>query len=52
MSQLIRLIFALFFLAMTVRQVRLGDALFAALSASCATYWFTTWMWRMTYERD
>lgn len=40
----VRLILALFFLAMTVHQVRRGDALLAALNASCATHWLETWI--------
>ena len=40
----VRLILASFFLAMTADQVIRGDALIAALSASCATYWLVTWM--------
>ena len=44
MRNSIRLIFSAFFLAMTADQVSRGDALIAALSASCATYWLMRWM--------
>lgn len=44
MRRPMRLLLAALFLAITADQIRRGDALIAALSASCATYWLVTWI--------
>lgn len=44
MNNPIRLILALFFFVITVKDVMHGNALLAVLSATCATYWLVTWL--------